>query len=194
MELIPIACHHCGAPLDVPLQAEIVTCQHCRTRLAVHRNESVAWTERINRIDERTEALCRSTARLEARLARVENNRTPTRLDQRLEAERSIREQGDFEELFTGSGAAALTVLAVGSIFGGAMMTADESLGITIWLLAAACAGLVAWIGTRQEDQSQPAKQRHRSARAAQHREYIEQNSYEALASGKLVTHPRVRF
>lgn len=57
MELIPIACHHCGAPLDVPPQAEIVTCQHCTTRLAVHRNESVAWTEMLEELDERTEYL-----------------------------------------------------------------------------------------------------------------------------------------
>lgn len=62
MELIPIACHHCGAPLQVPPQADLVTCQHCRTQLAVCRNESVAWTERIDEIDERTEELAGNVA------------------------------------------------------------------------------------------------------------------------------------
>ena len=62
MELIPISCHHCGAPLHIPPQTDLVTCQHCLTQLAVRRNESVAWTEKLDEIDERTDQLRDSVA------------------------------------------------------------------------------------------------------------------------------------
>lgn len=67
MELSPVACNNCGAPLQIPEAAQYVTCQHCSSQLEVKRNESVAWTEKmeqIETIDRRTEQLVDHMAQL----------------------------------------------------------------------------------------------------------------------------------
>ena len=67
MELSPVACNNCGAPLQIPEAAQYVTCQHCSTQLEVKRNESVAWTEKmehIETINRRTEQLVDQLAQL----------------------------------------------------------------------------------------------------------------------------------
>lgn len=57
MQLLTVACNQCGAPLDVPPETSFVTCRHCGAALAVHRNESVAYTRRLDRLDRRTDQL-----------------------------------------------------------------------------------------------------------------------------------------
>jgi len=67
MELTPVACSNCGAPLQIPAAAQYVTCQHCSTQLEVKRNDSVAWTVRqqqLESIDRRTEQLVGQVAQL----------------------------------------------------------------------------------------------------------------------------------
>jgi DNA-directed RNA polymerase subunit RPC12/RpoP len=63
--LIPVACHKCGAPLEVPGEARYVTCRHCGIQLEVKHNESAAWTEQIEDIKEQTEELVEQVAQLQ---------------------------------------------------------------------------------------------------------------------------------
>ena len=55
MTLIPVACHSCGAPLEVSDEARFVTCRHCGMQLVVKSNDGAAWTQQIEAIEERTE-------------------------------------------------------------------------------------------------------------------------------------------
>lgn len=51
MELEAIACNNCGAPLHIPEGVNFVTCSHCGSQLAVKRNESVVYTERLEKLE-----------------------------------------------------------------------------------------------------------------------------------------------
>ncbi len=64
MQLETIACSNCGAPLQVPPSANFITCNHCQTSLAVHRNDSVSYTEKIARIDKRSQQMAGELAHL----------------------------------------------------------------------------------------------------------------------------------
>jgi len=57
-------CNNCGAPLSVPGAAKYVTCTHCGTQLAIRRTESVAYTEKLDAIAQRTEQIAEQVARL----------------------------------------------------------------------------------------------------------------------------------
>jgi DNA-directed RNA polymerase subunit RPC12/RpoP len=50
-----LTCINCGAPLEVPSEATFVTCSHCGSRLIVRSNNSVAYTEALDKLDKRTE-------------------------------------------------------------------------------------------------------------------------------------------
>jgi hypothetical protein len=64
MELESIACNNCGAPLQVPTSANYVTCNHCATQLAVRREASISYTEKIDQIGERTDHLVQELAQV----------------------------------------------------------------------------------------------------------------------------------
>jgi hypothetical protein len=64
MPLESLACNNCGAPLQVPPSANFATCNHCGAQLAIHRESSVSYTEKIGQIDERTERIARQLAEL----------------------------------------------------------------------------------------------------------------------------------
>lgn len=57
MRVQALSCNNCGAPLDVPESSNYITCSHCGSRLIVRRTDSAAYTEVLNRIDERTERM-----------------------------------------------------------------------------------------------------------------------------------------
>ena len=57
MLLESLSCGNCGAPLQVPNNASYVTCLYCRSSLAVKRAGGAAYTEVLDRIDERTERM-----------------------------------------------------------------------------------------------------------------------------------------
>ena len=65
MTLTPVACHKCGAPLEVPNEARFVTCRHCGIQLEVKHNDSATWTEQIEEIQEQTEELVEQVAQLQ---------------------------------------------------------------------------------------------------------------------------------
>lgn len=57
MELIALTCNQCGAPLEVPVTANFLTCTYCKTRLKVHNQGGAAFTETIDSIDQRTRVI-----------------------------------------------------------------------------------------------------------------------------------------
>ncbi len=52
-----LTCNSCGAPLEVPVSANFVTCNHCSCQLAVRRSESATFTEQFDRLAEKTDQL-----------------------------------------------------------------------------------------------------------------------------------------
>lgn len=109
MELETITCNNCGAPLQVPAGAKFITCNHCQSNLAIHRNDSATYTEKIAQIEEHTQEMASDLAQLryESELARV---------DREWEREREsylVRDkEGNSSE-----------PSAVGSLIGGALAT-----------------------------------------------------------------------
>lgn len=59
MELETLSCNNCGAPLQVPENANFVSCAQCGSQLAVKRNESARYTEVLQRLDTRTTEMAR---------------------------------------------------------------------------------------------------------------------------------------
>jgi hypothetical protein len=57
MQLESLICNSCGAPLEVPLSAQYVTCVHCSTQLQIRRTGSVTCTEQLADLTEKTEEL-----------------------------------------------------------------------------------------------------------------------------------------
>ena len=74
MELETLSCNNCGAPLDVPLAANYVTCAHCGSRLVVQRSASVHYTEVLERLD-----------KLDSRTHNVEAELRAMRLEKAIE-------------------------------------------------------------------------------------------------------------
>jgi LSD1 subclass zinc finger protein len=59
-----LACNNCGAQLHVPAGANFVTCTHCNSQLAVRRDPTVTYTEKLDEIDKRTEQMAEDLAHL----------------------------------------------------------------------------------------------------------------------------------
>lgn len=76
MELTSISCGNCGAPLQIPADARFVTCNHCRSQLAVKHSDSVTYTEKLEELDERTEQLQEEVQQLrfQNELARIDRD------------------------------------------------------------------------------------------------------------------------
>lgn len=55
MQLETVNCGNCGAPLQIPDTANFVTCNHCKSSLAVKRMTSITLTETMERTEERLE-------------------------------------------------------------------------------------------------------------------------------------------
>ncbi len=64
MQTESINCNSCGAPLSVPTSANYVTCTHCGTQLAVRRNQTVAYTETLARIEQKTDRIAEQVEQL----------------------------------------------------------------------------------------------------------------------------------
>jgi DNA-directed RNA polymerase subunit RPC12/RpoP len=57
MELVSLACGHCGAPLEVPEGTRYVTCGYCSSKLEVHRSGGAIYTEVLEALQKRTEEI-----------------------------------------------------------------------------------------------------------------------------------------
>lgn len=52
MKLVPVCCQNCGASLEIPGDARFVTCQFCRSRLAVQNTGHAIFTELLGGVTE----------------------------------------------------------------------------------------------------------------------------------------------
>jgi DNA-directed RNA polymerase subunit RPC12/RpoP len=64
MPVETVSCNNCGAPLDVGPGANYVTCGHCGSRLVVKRTGSSLYTELLEKIDQKADAMARQLAEL----------------------------------------------------------------------------------------------------------------------------------
>ena len=81
MKLLALNCNRCGAPLEVPEKAKFVTCTFCQTQLAVQRSGGAAYTEALEKLDERTEQIADDVEilKLQAELDRLDREWTSGR-------------------------------------------------------------------------------------------------------------------
>lgn len=82
MNLIPLNCRQCGAPLRVPEDVKHVTCLHCGTQLAVMHEGGAAYTERLDELDQRT-------SEIEDRVDELDRQQKVAQLDQEWEREQA---------------------------------------------------------------------------------------------------------
>lgn len=106
MKLISLVCVSCGAPLQVPANAQFITCQRCQCHMAVKHNSSAAWTERIEQIDRRTQQLAEQMAKLQ-----YENE--VARLDREWMARPDVQQRFRWGRSTTPSRVGALVVLGI---------------------------------------------------------------------------------
>ena len=60
MNLVTVRCNECGAPLETSDSVRYLTCNHCGSQLSVQRTASSIFTEKLEAIEERTEAIAGS--------------------------------------------------------------------------------------------------------------------------------------
>lgn len=82
MPLETLNCGRCGAPLRVPESAQFVTCNHCRSSLAIRRMDSVTLTERVSAAEGKLE-------QVEAELAELVYRNRVSEEHRRWERERA---------------------------------------------------------------------------------------------------------
>jgi hypothetical protein len=81
MKLISVNCNGCGAPLNVGPNTRFVTCVQCGARLAVVRSESSAYTEMLEQLDKKTDAIAEQ-------LAEIQRHNEVERIDREWELEK----------------------------------------------------------------------------------------------------------
>jgi len=59
-----LMCNSCGAPLQVPTNANFIRCNHCQTQLQITRGDNATFTESIEQLNQTTEALRDQVSRL----------------------------------------------------------------------------------------------------------------------------------
>ncbi|HEY2911454.1 MAG TPA: hypothetical protein VGI99_14480 [Gemmataceae bacterium] len=91
MELSSLNCHGCGAPLEVAADARFATCSHCGARLTVKRSERAAYTELLEGIDRKTDAMAEQLSaikRQNEQLSDIKRQNEIERIDREWEQER----------------------------------------------------------------------------------------------------------
>lgn len=140
MQLETIACNQCGAPLSVPEAAKFVRCNHCAASLAVRRNESVTYTEVVEKLVAHTSKLTEQVAHLryQTELSRIER-------DWESERKKHLIKQKDGSLSEPTHGGAMLTGIASG--IGGAIALfigfTTKNIPFALFGLAAVAIGLV---------------------------------------------------
>jgi hypothetical protein len=143
VELDTVACNNCGAPLYISEGTNFVTCNHCGSQLAVKRNESALYTERLERLEGRTDTMA-------AELGRLKMQQELNQLDDDWEAEKQgymivyrggARYLPDEPMAMLGIGVMAVSLIALSII---ALISANGFQFMCLPLLL--FAGLTAWI------------------------------------------------
>lgn len=161
MDLSPVVCNNCGAPLQIPDSANFVTCQHCQSQLEVKRNESVAWTEKLEQlqtIDRRTGQLLDQMAQLRYQTELSHIDRAWDREEQRF----MVRDQygNTRRPSQMGSIVGGCAVAAFGFFF---MFTGRE--GVFVGLVAMGVGLAVSLVGNQQAIKYQNARRRYHRRR-----------------------------
>lgn len=157
MRIESLACDNCGAPLEVPEQANYVRCNHCDSQLAVHRGASVSYTELVDKIVQRADRLTDEVARLgyENELARIDRD-----WDRERESLMFTDKNGRRHEP---SMAGAMIGAVIAGVIGIVATASAGPFGL-IFLLIAVIAGVVGWV---KASDFEAAKRRYRHRRAA---------------------------
>ena len=121
MQVESLSCNNCGAPIDVPANANYATCAHCGSRLAIKRTETAAYTEVLSRIDERTGQMSEDLAVIKA-----QNELEQVDREWQLEREQYLERNKD------GSSSVPSTGRTVALIVGGIVMVLFACIWISI--------------------------------------------------------------
>ncbi len=81
MEFTLVNCNGCGAALDVGPDTRFATCSQCGARLAVKRSETAAYTEVLENLERKTDAIAEQ-------LADIQRQNELERIDREWERER----------------------------------------------------------------------------------------------------------
>lgn len=119
--------------LDIPNSANFVTCNHCSSNLAVKRNESVTFTEQIEKLGEQhTEML--------SRLDRIEGQNCVAQIDRDWESRKknylTVDKRGNQREPTTGI--AVVLICALFLIMASGMGPALSFIGLVFTAMAVA--------------------------------------------------------
>jgi DNA-directed RNA polymerase subunit RPC12/RpoP len=173
MTLEPITCNNCGAALDVPPEANYVTCAYCASRLAVKRTSSVVYTEVLQELDARTQRMAADLGRLQlqSELERIdhewEQQRQPYLLRDRTTGA-TFEPGGPLTALSVVMTALASTLLGFFIVVWSVVFRSDYSPAFL--LLAFLALGLIVWATVariRKLSRYQRAKSAYEARRAA---------------------------
>jgi hypothetical protein len=152
MELIPLNCNNCGAPLKVDEDTRFVTCKQCDAQLAVRHEDGAAFTDVIEaaaRVEASAAAIEAHVERLGADNERLFLQGEIERLDREWDSRRESllvrRKDGhSYEPTRTAPAVIALVVLLA---FAPAVMISmadgDSELGAIVWVGGAVFAGVI---------------------------------------------------
>jgi LSD1 subclass zinc finger protein len=164
VQLETIACNQCGAPLSVPEAAKFVRCNHCAASLAVRRNESVTYTEVVEKLVEHTSKLAEQVAHLryQAEIARI---------DREWDRERTRRlvhhKHGPPTEPSRGQAILGGGVAIVFGIMGSIMAGTTGGASFAVFPMVFVVFGLILAIwGTKKADEFERARKRYKAQRA----------------------------
>ncbi len=115
MQVESVSCNNCGAPLEVGISTHYVTCGHCGSRLTIKRTGSSAFTETLEKLDQKADVMAEQ-------LAELRYNAELERIDREWEQERqtflTTDKRGNKHEPSTAGGIiGAIILIAFGLFF-----------------------------------------------------------------------------
>ncbi len=163
MEIVSLNCNSCGAPLDVEAGTNFVTCIHCGARLAVKRTGNSAYTEILEKLDKKTDAIA-------AQLEEITRQNEIDRIDREWEQEREKYLTRHKDGRMTEPHAAGGIIMAVfAGGFGIFWMVMASRVGGAMGLFGLVFIGFAVYIAiwnTRMADRYAKAQERYRQRRA----------------------------
>ena len=127
MNLVTVRCNECGAPLETSDSARYLTCNHCGSQLSVQRTASSIFTEKLEAIEERTEAIAGSidVIRVQNDIAQLDREWVMEREKHLVRGKRGVHEPGAGDVIGSAVGlVVGLIMLCAGmSARSGGMMT-----------------------------------------------------------------------
>jgi len=164
VQLESINCGNCGAPLRIPETAQFVTCNHCKSSLAVKRMESITLTEKLEETNERLDETEKKLAEL---VYRNELNEETRRWERQRESLMVTDKHGNKSKPSAISGVVVLVVTIVMGVMAG------QGLGIVGILFP--MFGLFAFvISMKKQQEYEAAYRRHKVRRQEITQRYVD--------------------